>query len=223
MSAIPTPPSPLPAELTGPLAALGMQRTHKRRHEFLFHMGDPVYDRFYAIDSGYWKCGTVSLDGEQDVIAFHGKGGYLGLDELHAERRSYSAVALSNSTVLEFPIGRVLQAAEQDEALRQQLQTLLLQEIGRQHRIAQIQRSTRARQKIAAFLLELASMESAGGPPVPYFRLPMSRTDIAAFLGLGDTTVSREFQHLTQSGGISVQGRWLSVLDASQLQREAGQ
>jgi CRP/FNR family transcriptional regulator len=213
----------LPPALAAPLATLAQQRTHKRRHEFLFHMGDQVNDRFYAIESGSWKCGTVSQEGEQDVIGFLGRGACLGLDERHAQLRSYGAVALSNSTVLEFSRTRVLQAAEQDGELRAQIQTLFLEEIARQQRIAQIQRSPHARQRVAAFLLELANAELSNGFDGKHFQLVMSRSDIAAFLAMADTTASRELQRLAHSGAVCVRGRWVSVLDAGQLQQAAGQ
>ncbi|MBT4607803.1 MAG: winged helix-turn-helix domain-containing protein, partial [Thiotrichales bacterium] len=50
------------------------------------------------------------------------------------------------------------------------------------------------------------------------FRLPMSRDDIASYLGLAVETVSRSFQKLKGAGMIQVSGRNVILEDRDALQ-----
>ena len=53
------------------------------------------------------------------------------------------------------------------------------------------------------------------------FKLPMSREDIANYLGLALETVSRGFTRLQEDGVISVHGRLIEISDPGQLNRLA--
>ena len=77
-----------------------------------------------------------------------------------------------------------------------------------------------AREKIASFLYLIASQFDAGSST---FQLPLSRSDIADFLGLTTETVSRQFTRLRQSGVIEVeQRRRITILDIDRLLDETG-
>jgi CRP/FNR family transcriptional regulator len=56
------------------------------------------------------------------------------------------------------------------------------------------------------------------GFPSNEFRLPMSRDDIASYLGLAVETVSRSFQKLKGAGMIQVSGRNVILEDRDALQ-----
>ncbi|MEM9500802.1 MAG: helix-turn-helix domain-containing protein [Pseudomonadota bacterium] len=61
-----------------------------------------------------------------------------------------------------------------------------------------------AAEKLAAFLLCLRQQANAGGFRI---KVPMSRNDIADFLGLTVHTVSRTFSDLARRGLIEIDGR----------------
>ncbi|MEJ2440151.1 MAG: helix-turn-helix domain-containing protein, partial [Gammaproteobacteria bacterium] len=54
------------------------------------------------------------------------------------------------------------------------------------------------------------------------FNLPMSRNDIANYLGLAVETVSRIMTHLQDDGMIHVERRFVSILDMPRLKKLAG-
>ena len=58
-----------------------------------------------------------------------------------------------------------------------------------------------AEERVAGFLLEMAGRKSETGS----VELPMSRQDIADYLGLTIETVSRTFTQLAQSGTITLE------------------
>jgi CRP/FNR family nitrogen fixation transcriptional regulator len=74
-----------------------------------------------------------------------------------------------------------------------------------------------AMERIATFLLDLAGRISENGQ----FDLPMSRIDIADYLGLTIETVSRSFTQLERQGAIEVPVHRRSIVlrDTAALQR----
>ena len=83
--------------------------------------------------------------------------------------------------------------------------------------------STPARRSSASLLRKPRQSErlkAIGRDPVR-IRLPMSRIDIANYLGLALETVSRGFTRLQEEGLIDVHGRQVTVLDAATLTRLA--
>jgi CRP/FNR family transcriptional regulator len=61
-----------------------------------------------------------------------------------------------------------------------------------------------AEEKIASFLLALARRQGDGARPSGLLRLPMSRQDMADYLGLTIETVSRTMTRLRQEGLIAL-------------------
>ena len=79
-----------------------------------------------------------------------------------------------------------------------------------------------AEQRLSAFLLNLSMRLDERGFSSEQFQLPMSRDDIANFLGLRKETLSRLFTKLHQSGAIAVRGKHIRVLDMPLLRESSG-
>jgi CRP/FNR family transcriptional regulator len=78
-----------------------------------------------------------------------------------------------------------------------------------------------AGERIALFLHGLGERYRHIGQSAIQFKLPMSREDIANYLGLALETVSRGFTKLHDDGVIAVSGRRIEVLDTPELNRLA--
>lgn len=75
-----------------------------------------------------------------------------------------------------------------------------------------------AREKIASFLLSLSERARQRGQRANPVSLPMSRSDIADYLGLTTETVSRTVSQLKAQGAIRLlQGGQVQLMDASLL------
>ena len=75
-----------------------------------------------------------------------------------------------------------------------------------------------ASERMAMFLHGLArAATTVIGHSAIDFHLPMSRDEIARYLGLALETVSRGFSRLHEDGVIEVRGRRVQVLDAQAL------
>ena len=71
------------------------------------------------------------------------------------------------------------------------------------------------------FLLNLAEAFRERGYSSSEFVLPMSRREIASYLGLKLETVSRLFSQLQEEGLIQVQGRAIKLLNLPALKRSS--
>jgi CRP/FNR family transcriptional regulator, nitrogen fixation regulation protein len=90
--------------------------------------------------------------------------------------------------------------AEHEKDLAKQLWTLTVRELQRMQEHSMVLIKS-AEERVAGFLLEMAGRGTAGAT----VELPMSRQDIADYLGLTIETVSRTFTQLVQSGTIALE------------------
>ncbi len=80
-----------------------------------------------------------------------------------------------------------------------------------------------AQEKVASFLYLIATHVDPENIETTVFDLPLSRADIADFLGLTIETVSRQFTKLRKENVIRIENnRHVSVPDMERLMRYAG-
>ncbi|TZF90494.1 helix-turn-helix domain-containing protein [Cognatilysobacter lacus] len=188
--------------------------------ERLFRQGDRLDAVFVARD-GAFKTVLVNEDGDEQVIGFHLPGELVGLDALGTGVHRCEAVALTRANVCEVPFDELSNVAAHVPGLQRQLMRVIGQSVGRDqdHREMLVRRQ--ANERIALFLHGLSERLRTIGEPSETIRLPMSREDIARFLGLALETVSRGFTRLQEDGVISVHGRKVQILDVAELDRLA--
>ena len=80
-----------------------------------------------------------------------------------------------------------------------------------------------AEERLAGFLLDLASRYQRRGFPFESFHLSLTRQDIGNHLGLALETVSRLLGRLESAGIIEVKGKRIQLLDINGLKIAAGQ
>ena len=77
-------------------------------------------------------------------------------------------------------------------------------------------------EKIAAFILNLAWRYLNSGYSCTEFKLNMTRTDIADYLGLSKETVIRLFKKLQHNNLLKINGKKLSIPNIDELQKFVG-
>jgi CRP/FNR family transcriptional regulator len=119
------------------------------------------------------------------------------------------------------PYDLLAHVASQLPSLQQQLMRVIGQSVDRdQDHLGMLVRRS-AGERIALFLHGLGERYRHIGQSAIQFKLPMSREDIANYLGLALETVSRGFSKLHEDGVIAVSGRRIEVLDTPELNRLA--
>ena len=144
-------------------------------------------------------------------------GELFGLDAVGSGHHRCEAIALVDSSVCEIPFDRLTEIASHIPGLQFQLMRVIGQSVSRdQDHMAMLLRR-QAHERLAMFLMGLRERLEILGQRNDVFRLPMSREDIAAYLGLALETVSRAFGRLQDDGIIHVHGRSIEVLSAEAL------
>src|SRR4030095_3539381 len=115
------------------------------------------------------------------------------------DEHTFSAEAITDCKVIVIKRSSVVALAARDNDVTRRMWELTAQELQRtQDRILVLIKS--AQERVAGFLLEMSDRASDGGA----LELPMSRQDIADYLGLTIETVSRTLTQLEKSATIEL-------------------
>lgn len=182
----------------------------------LFRMGDGMGSVFVTRD-GAVKTVTYGENGDEQIVGFHLPGELIGLDALASGHHRCDAVALTATSLCEIPFDRLGGIAAQIPGLQQQLMRVIGMSLARDQDHKEILVRRQANERIALFLHGLSERLKAIGRDPDRIRLPMSRIDIANYLGLALETVSRGFTRLQEEGLIDVHGRQVELLDRHAL------
>lgn len=168
----------------------------------LFREGDEAR-KVYEVVSGVLRLTRVMENGRRQVIAFGFPGDIVGFPSDGYHHTECDAIL--GGEVIVHPSEAML-SDKGDPELRTRLFQAALREIGAmQDHFVMLGRKT-ARERIASFLAVLS--DRVGTPVGAYqqIQLPMTRSDIADFLGLTMETVSRTISQLKKAGIIALDG-----------------
>jgi len=166
------------------------------RNVEIFGENEPA-EYLYKVVSGAVRTYRVLNDGRRQVGAFILPGDMFGLEA--GETHAVSAEAITDSIILVIKRSAIVALAERDAEVARQLWALTAQELARaQNHMLLLVRN--AQERIASFLLEMA----ARTPASTSVELPMSRQDIADYLGLTIETVSRTLTQLEEQAAIAL-------------------
>jgi len=213
-------PAGIDGEDLGRLDALVQRRHPLQRGEALFRMGDAL-GSVYVASEGAFKTVVTNEAGEEHVLGFHLPGELFGLDAIGSGRHRCDAIALAGARVCEMPFARLAAVAAQLPSLQQQLLRVMGRSSDLDHDHVDVLSRRQAGERIALFLHGLGERYRRIGRPGDDFQLPMSRDEIARYLGLALETVSRSFSRLHEEGVIEVRGRRVRVLQPRRLRAAA--
>lgn len=167
----------------------------------LFHEGDPNPFVFNVVD-GAVKLYRLLPDGRRQITGFLFQGDFLGLGGRGPS--SFTAEALTPLSACRFRRGDFDQLLNALPALEHRLVAMAGDELmAAQEQIVLLGRKT-ARERIASFLTRLSARQVQLGGSEGRVHLPMTRLDIADYLGLTIETVSRVFTQFKTSGLIQL-------------------
>ena len=154
-------------------------------------------DYLYKVVSGAVRTYKVLNDGRRQISSFYLPDEIFGL-EVGGEH-TFSAEAVADSKILVIRRSAVVALAGRDKEVARQLWRMTATELQRAHDHIMLLIKT-AQERVAGFLLEMAGRS----PDASEVDLPMSRQDIADYLGLTIETVSRMVTQLEKSGAIAL-------------------
>lgn len=177
------------------LEQIGTRRLYQRDTE-IYAEGDAA-DCWYKVVSGAVRTTKQLADGRRHVAEFFFAGDCFGFDSTPA--RMFSAEAVGDAIVMRFSRAATDRLIDDQPQLARRLCTMTLRDLAHaQTRMLLLGRMT-APERVASFLLELAERRDAHR----LLDVPMSRTDIADYLGLTIETVCRVLSALKRNGTIA--------------------
>ena len=123
------------------------------------------------------------------------KGLIVGLDAVGSGRHRCEAIALEESRVCELPFSTLSHVASQLPGLQRQLLRVMGQSADRDQDHVGVLSRRQAGERVALFLVGLVQRFRRIGHSDMDIQLPMSRDEIARYLGLALETVSRGFRY----------------------------
>lgn len=187
-----------------------------KRGEHLFRAADP-FESVFAVRTGAIKTYTLSEEGEEQVTGFYLPGEIVGMDGISTAHHASSAKTLDSASVCEIPFAKLEELSTRIPSLQHHFFTLMSREIQADRELHMLLSKKSADDRVAALLLSISARHHRRGLSADAFRLPMSRFDIANYLGLAVETVSRIFTRFQQQGLIKAEGRELEILDRHKL------
>ena len=170
-----------------------------------FHEGDPA-KRVFMVTHGALKLYTLLADGRRQITGFMFPGDFLGIsiDEEYA----FTVEALQDTELWWFSREAFDRFISDNPKVERELYRLAAHELAEAQRQMVLLGRKAAAERLASFFLALLERaERASGHPETRFDLPMSRVDIADYLGLTKETVSRMLAHLRSRGLIRLQSQ----------------
>lgn len=187
----------------------------------LYRTGEP-FKAIYAIRSGAIKTWSTSVDGEEQITGFYLPGEVVGLDGPADNQHINSAIALQTTSVCAIPFERLESLSRQVPGLQRNLLQLLSREINADQKQFNLLGRTSAEVRVASLLLSISARYERHKLSAVEFSLPMSRSDMANFLGLTLETVSRVFSRLQKQNIVSASRKDIVITNMDELRAMSG-
>lgn len=190
----------------------------KRRQPLCIASGR--FTHLYIVGGGAFKTQLVNGDGNARIVSFDFRGDLVGADGLHHGRYQATTTALESSNVFRLP-QRLKPIVQLIPDFGRKVLRLMSRRVlkDQEHMLILSQQSAPIR--LAACLLDFAQRQQYASP-MDTLRLPMTRSDLADFLGLAPETVSRSMREFVAAGMIAVQDRRRICLNRSRLEQLTG-
>jgi len=200
---------------TAPFGFTGPCLRHARDEE-IFGEGEAA-DYVYQVISGAVRTSRILRDGRRQIDEFHFAGDYFGIEAGDLHR--VTAEAMTDTSVRMVRRGTLSELAGQRSDVARAIFRLTVEGLQRsQDHVLMLGRKS-ACERVAGLLVDLAERTGA----TKELDVPMSRQDMADYLGLTIETVSRTLTQLQADGIIAIPTtRHIVLRDAAALRRLHG-
>jgi CRP/FNR family transcriptional regulator len=187
-----------------------------RKSEYLYRAGEPMHS-LYTVKTGAFKANIDSIDGQENIVGFFMPGELMGLDGIASGHYQCDMIALTDTHVCKLSYNDFEQVAEKFPILRQEILSVSSNNLTSVQKMLMFIGKRPVEERLAMFLISIAQRFKARGLSDSRFELPMSRHDIANYLGMAPETISRQFKKLQDQGMVTIRNRDVSIKDAAAL------
>lgn len=171
----------------------------------------------YVVKAGAVKTVFLNKRGDEKIMGFHLPGEAFGLEGILEGRNACSAIALERSTLCKINYKNFHELAKDRPSLQEWLLKRVLQELHSAEVLNRWLSYTSPEERVVSFLMDLSERQKLLYGHSGELHLPMSRRDIANYLGLALETVSRVLHRLKRTGELSVRNRHIRLLQFDSL------
>jgi CRP/FNR family nitrogen fixation transcriptional regulator len=188
-------------------------KLHFARGETIFNEGDPA-EYAYKMVSGTVRLCKHMVDGRRQISQFLFPGDFFSFMEL--SEHNFTAEAVNDVVLTCYKQRQIERLGEERLSVRKRFAALLTRRVrDTQNHLVMLGRQT-AKERVASFLLLL--IEHEGCQADGLLEAPMSRQDIADYLGLTIETVCRVLSAMKREGLIGIPNlHQLIIKDADTL------
>jgi CRP/FNR family transcriptional regulator len=175
-----------------------------------------IAEHMFNIKSGCIRISKMLKDGRRQIIGFLFPGEFFGL--ACSAGYSYTAETITASELCRMPRRELIEKFTKFPKLGQKVLSITYTELQRTQDQMLLLGRKNAKEKLVTFLLNLRNKSIINRNNKSEVFLPMSRSDIADYLGLTIETVSRQFTILSKERIISLsENQFVEILDWDQL------
>ena len=194
--------------------------TTDRLNEFTYKKGVEIYGEkepaifVYQVKEGAVRSYKLLSDGRRQIGAFHLVGDIFGLTSDQSHRFTAEAIVKTSLWIIERH--SLAARVENDAALARNMLSMITKTLQHAEDHMLLLGRKDSLERVATFLIEMDKRLTAAGA----MTLPMSRLDIADYLGLTLETVSRALSRLRRAGVLTFSGstnREVTILDREKL------
>lgn len=192
---------------------------HVARGERVVRAGESTA-RLFVVHEGLVKVGRTSVDGREATLRLLGPGDVEGeTGFLTGARPENDAVALENSTMCVFEHSALADLLGRYPDIGVTMLRSLATRLAETERHLALRTLGDVGARLASYLLDLPATRGADGTAT--VRLPMSKKDVATYLGTIPATLSRRLAALERDGVVAVRGAEVDLLDPAGLEARA--
>ena len=171
----------------------------------------------YTVKTGAFKANIDSLDGQENIVGFFLPGELMGLDGIASGQYQCDMIALGDSQVCQLSYRDFERVSEKFPVLRQEILSVSSNNMTTAQKMLMFIGKRPVEARLAMFLISISQRFKARGLSESRFQLPMSRHDIANYLGMAPETISRQFKKLQDQDLVSIHNRDLTIKNAAAL------
>ena len=188
--------------------------------DILFHQGQES-EYLHIVRDGLVKLSISDAGGNEQIIGLCVMGHVVGFDALGDNRHAYTAQTLTPAVTCSARQSDMLNVYDQNPNVARKTIQLLNQELTYAQNLIHALGQKSSTEKVALLILSLIPPGSIDRGVID-LPLPLSRKEIAQFLGLTIETVSRLITDLKKRKIVEPKRRMMRILDMDLLKETAG-
>lgn len=188
--------------------------------EHICYQDDLERDVHFVLD-GVLKAYHISPTGEEQIVRFYYSGDLACTGGEGGGRRGMSLISVGTSRVCSMPLASLRLLMSEHLAVQFRFYEILSQQVSEEQELIGVLRRSDAERRVAFLLWQMCNRLPVRHSQRYDLRLPMTRNDLAAYVGLRMETVVRAIRQLEQRGAIVAKGRDITLVDRPKLERIA--